>query len=74
MRPGLKKIVKKMKKSADFACRWCPNSVLYMYIMIKNTKNDLQKRLETAKKRMCLTLLDVLSIILTQTEKEKHYG
>ena len=44
-----------------------------MYIMIKNTKNDLQKRLEMLKKRMCLTLLDVLSIILTQTEKEKHY-
>ena len=51
-----------------------PGSVLYVYIMIKNTKNDLQKRLETAKKRMCLTLLDVLSIILTQTEKDKHYG
>ena len=41
-------------------------SVLYVY-MIK--KNDLQKRLETAKKRMCLTLLDVLSIILTQTKE-----
>ena len=42
------------------------DSVLYVY-MIK--KNDLQKRLETAKKRMCLTLLDVLSIILTQTKE-----
>ena len=40
-------------------------SVLYVY-MIK--KNDLQKRLETAKKRMCLTLLDVLSIILNEKE------
>ena len=46
-----------------------PGSVLYVYIMIKNTKNDLQKRLETAKKRMCLTLLDVLSIILTNNER-----
>ena len=41
------------------------DSVLYVY-MIK--KNDLQKRLETAKKRMCLTLLDVLSIILNEKE------
>ena len=46
-----------------------PGSVLYVYIMIKNTKKDLQTRLETAKKRMCLTLLDVLSIILTQTKE-----
>mgnify|MGYP001323939416 FL=1 len=41
------------------------DSVLYVY-MIK--KNDLQKRLEIAKKRMCLTLLDVLSIILNEKE------
>ena len=42
------------------------DSVLYVY-MIK--KNDLQKRLEIAKKRMCLTLLDILSIILTETKE-----
>ena len=41
------------------------DSVLYVY-MIK--KNDLQTRLKTAKKRMCLTLLDVLSIILNEKE------
>ena len=60
--PGLKKNFKKSEKNA---CFLCPFSVLYVY-MIK--KNDLQKRLETAKKRMCLTLLDVLSIILNEKE------
>ena len=62
-RPGLKKNFKKSEKSA---CFMHGISVLYVY-MIK--KNDLQTRLETAKKRMCLTLLDVLSIILTQTKE-----
>ena len=42
------------------------DSVLYVY-MIK--KNDLQKRIEIAKKRMCLTLLDIFSIILTNNER-----
>ena len=60
--PGLKKNFKKSEKSA---CFMHGTSVLYVY-MIK--KNDLQKRLETAKKRMCLTLLDVLSIILNEKE------
>ncbi len=41
------------------------DSVLSMY-MIK--KNDLQERLKKAKSRMCLTLLDVLSIILKEKE------
>ena len=58
-------VSKKLQKSEKNACFLCPFSVLYVY-MIK--KNDLQKRLETAKKRMCLTLLDVLSIILNEKE------
>ena len=62
-RPGLKKNFKKSEKSA---CFMHGISVLYVY-MIK--KNDLQKRLEIAKKRMCLTLLDILSIILTETKE-----
>ena len=61
-RPGLKKNFKKKQKNACFLYSF---SVLYVY-MIK--KNDLQKRLEIAKKRMCLTLLDVLSIILNEKE------
>ena len=61
--PGLKKNFKKSEKNA---CFLCPFSVLYVY-MIK--KNDLQKRLETAKKRMCLTLLDIFGILLTQTKE-----
>ena len=62
-RPGNKKNFKKSVKSACFLYHF---SVLYVY-MIK--KNDLQKRLEIAKKRMCLTLLDIFSIILTQTKE-----
>ena len=45
------------------------DSVLYVY-MIK--KNDLQTRIENAKKKMCLTLLDVLSIILIK-QRRIHY-
>jgi hypothetical protein len=62
-RPGLKKNFKKKQKNACFLYHF---SVLYVY-MIK--KNDLQTRIENAKKRMCLTLLDIFSIILTQTKE-----
>ena len=62
-RPGNKKNFKKSEKNACFLYHF---SVLYVY-MIK--KNDLQTRIENAKKRMCLTLLDIFSIILTQTKE-----
>ena len=42
------------------------DSVLYMYIMIKKT---LTKRIEEAKKKNLLTLLDLLDILLTNQKK-----
>ena len=45
-----------------------PGSVQYMYIMIKKT---LTERLEEAKKRNYLTLLDLLDIILNK--KGQYY-
>ena len=61
--PGLKKNFKKSEKSA---CFW-PQVVYYINIM--NDKKDLQTRINQAKKRMCLTLLDIFGIILTQTKE-----
>ena len=46
-----------------------PGSVQYMYIMIKKT---LTERLEEAKKRNYLTLLQILDILITN-KGEKHY-
>ena len=40
-----------------------PGSVQYMYIMIKKT---LTERIEEAKKRNYLTLLDILDILLNK--------
>ena len=45
-----------------------PGSVQYMYIMIKKT---LTERLEEAKKRNYLTLLDLLDIIINK--KGQYY-
>ena len=45
-----------------------PGSVQYMYIMIKKT---LTERIEEAKKKNYLTLLDLLDIILTK--KGQYY-
>ena len=42
------------------------DSVLYMYIMIKKT---LTERIEDAKKKNLLTLLDLLDILLTNNKK-----
>ena len=44
---------------------------MVLYVYMKN-KKDLQNRIEKAKKRMCLTLLDLFDIILTN-KGEKHY-
>ena len=46
-----------------------PGSVQYNYIMIKKT---LKERIELAKKRNYLTLLQILDILLTN-KGEKHY-
>ncbi len=43
-----------------------PGSVQYMYIMIKKT---LKERIELAKKRNYLTLLQILDILLTNNKK-----
>ena len=43
-----------------------PGSVQYMYIMIKKT---LTERIEEAKKKNLLTLLDLLDILLTNNKK-----
>ena len=45
-----------------------PGSVQYMYIMIKKT---LTERIEEAKKRNYLTLLDLLDILLNK--KGQYY-
>ena len=45
-----------------------PGSVQYMYIMIKKT---LTERIEEAKKKNYLTLLDLLDIILNK--KGQYY-
>ena len=46
-----------------------PGSVQYNYIMIKKT---LKERIEDAKKRNYLTLLQILDILLNE-KGEKHY-
>ena len=46
-----------------------PGSVQYNYIMIKKT---LKERIEEAKKRNYLTLLQILDILLN-VKGEKHY-
>ena len=46
-----------------------PGSVQYNYIMIKKT---LKERIELAKKRNYLTLLQILDILLNE-KGEKHY-
>ena len=46
-----------------------PGSVQYNYIMIKKT---LKERIEEAKKRNYLTLLQILDILLNE-KGEKHY-
>ncbi len=45
-------------------------SVLYVYMIKKKT---LKERIEDAKKRNYLTLLQIFDIILTN-KGEKHYG
>jgi len=49
---------------------------MIVYVYMKN-KKDLKNRIEKAKKRMCLTLLDLFSIIVTESKQtiqgEKHY-
>ena len=61
--PGLKKNFKKSEKNA---CFLCPFSVLYVYMIKKKT---LQERIEDAKKRNYLTLLQILDILLTNNKK-----
>ena len=41
-----------------------------MYIMIKKT---LKERIEEAKKRNYLTLLEILDILYNESKKEKQY-
>ena len=62
-RPGLKKNFKKSEKNACFICG---TSVLYVYMIKKKT---LQERIEDAKKRNYLTLLQILDILLTDDKK-----
>ena len=47
----------------------CGTSVLYVYMIKKKT---LKERIEDAKKRNYLTLLQILDILLTN-KGEKHY-
>ena len=65
-RPGLKKNFKKSEKSA---CFMHGISVLYVYMIKKKT---LQERIEDAKKRNLLTLLQIFDIIINN-KGEKHY-
>ena len=44
----------------------CGTSVLYVYMIKKKT---LQERIEDAKKRNYLTLLQILDILLTNNKK-----
>ena len=44
----------------------CGTSVLYVYMIKKKT---LQERIEDAKKRNYLTLLQILDILLTDNKK-----
>ena len=46
-----------------------PGMIVYMYMIKKKT---LQERIEEAKKRNYLTLLQILDILLTN-KGEKHY-
>ena len=66
-RPGLKKNFKKSEKSA---CFMHGTSVLYVYMIKKKT---LTERIEDAKKRNLLTLLQIFDIIMSN-KGEKHYG
>jgi hypothetical protein len=48
-----------------------PGMIVYVYM---NKKIQLEKRIEKAKKRICLTLLDLFSIIVIESKQgEKHY-
>ena len=62
-RPGLKKNFKKSEKNA---CFMRGTSVLYVYMIKKKT---LKERIEDAKKRNYLTLLQILDILLTNNKK-----
>ena len=64
--PGNKKNFKKSEKSACFLYHF---SVLYVYMIKKKT---LQERIEDAKKRNLLTLLQIFDIIINN-KGEKHY-
>ena len=46
-----------------------PGMIVYMYMIKKKT---LQERIEEAKKRNYLTLLQILDILITN-KGEKHY-
>lgn len=61
--PGLKKNFKKSEKSACFTC----GTMVYYVYMIK--KKTLQERLQDARKRLCLTLLDTFSIIINNNKE-----
>ena len=63
IRPGIKKNFKKSEKNA---CFMRGTSVLYEYMIKKKT---LKERIELAKKRNYLTLLDILDILLTNQKK-----
>ena len=65
-RPGLKKNFKKSEKSA---CFMHETMVYYVYMIKKKT---LQERIEDAKKRNLLTLLQIFDIIINN-KGEKHY-
>jgi len=69
LRPGLKKITKKSEKKQKNACFMHGTSVLYVYMIKKKT---LKERIEEAKKRNYLTLLQILDILITN-KGEKHY-
>ena len=67
--PGLKKNFKKSAKKRKKCLLSMVDSVLYVYMIKKKT---LKERIEEAKKRNYLTLLQILDILITN-KGEKHY-
>ena len=68
--PGQKKNSKKSKKSENNACRWLLFLIGYMYMIKKKT---LKERIQEAKKRNYLTLLQIFDIILINNERTNTY-
>ena len=64
--PGLKKNFKKSAKKRKKCLLSMVDSVLYVYMIKKKT---LKERIEEAKKRNYLTLLQILDILLTENKK-----